>query len=300
MKNLSLALATLLLAVPALAAESQAVPAPAVDPAKPALEAQQPTVPVAPPALDASADALKRPLPARDTADVGLKGEYSVGVFNPLKVALVDGVELQLQPLLFFVAPNVLFRVAHGEMGGFRWASEYGVYCPTPLMKLTQGYAIPTWSKGGGQVGWLLVPSVGIAGTYGKRTESTLTFAADLTVGIPLTHNDATGAGSIAPLDDLLSPVTTGLRLRVNATYDLSLLTWLRARAYLGLSLHGKNPSPITMTGGGSLDFAVGRYSRFTLGFMWWNSDSNAIDYATHQHVRSNDFFPTIDFIWAG
>jgi hypothetical protein len=33
---------------------------------------------------------------------------------------------------------------------------------------------------------------------------------------------------------------------------------------------------------------------------MWWNSDSRAIDYRTHQHVRSNDFFPTIDFIWAG
>ncbi|MGC4120856.1 MAG: hypothetical protein QM765_41020 [Myxococcales bacterium] len=237
---------------------------------------------------------------ARDTADVGRPGEYSIGIFNPLKVGVADGVELQVQPLLFFVAPNVLFRVAHGEVGGFRWASEWGAYCPTPLMKLTQGYAFPTWAKQGGQIGWFLVPSAGIVGTYGERTGSTLTFNADLTVGIPLTHNDATGPGSIAPVDDLLAPVTTGMRFRAQATYDLALLSWLRARMYLGVSLHGKNPSPITMNGGGAFDFAVGKYSRVTLGFMWWNSDSGAIDYRTHQHVRSNDFFPTIDFIWAG
>ena len=290
---LSIAASALLLASAAIAAEPEASPATA--------PAVAPAAEVAPAAAPAPSPAeVKAPLPARNTADVGKKGSYSIGVFNPLTVALVDGLELQTQPLLFFISPNVLFRVDHGKVGDLRIAGEYGVYCPTPAMKLAQGWLFPTWGKSGNQVGWFLVPSVGIVGTVGEQKGSTFTLAMDLTVGIPLTRNDTTSIVGIAPLDDLFAPVTTGYRYRATATYDLSLLTWLRARAYLGLSLHGNNPSPITMTGGGSLDFAVGKYSRFTLGFMWWNADTQAMDQKTHAHVRSNDVFPTIDFIWAG
>ncbi|MBI5544990.1 MAG: hypothetical protein HY901_13955 [Deltaproteobacteria bacterium] len=244
--------------------------------------------------------ARAEPLLSRDTADVGSAGSYSIGVFNPLKVAVSDGVELQAHPLLFFVAPNLTVRIAQGELGGFRLASEYGLWCPTPLMRLTQGFLFPTWDHGSGEVGWSLVPQAGLVATRGHRASRTLTLAADIAVGIPLTRDDLTAPGGIAPLDDWLAPVTTGFRARLNVAYDVSLVSWLRGRAYLGLSLHGKNPSPVAFSGGLSLDLAVGRNSRFTLGMMWWNADTREMDLRTHQHVRSNDFFPTLDFIWAG
>ena len=41
-------------------------------------------------ALDAALDRIGVDF-ARDTADVGKQGEYSIGVFNPLTVAVTDG-----------------------------------------------------------------------------------------------------------------------------------------------------------------------------------------------------------------
>lgn len=250
--------------------------------------------------LAASPARAQGPLLARDTADVGAPAQYQVGVFNPLKVGLVDGLELQTQPLLFFVSPNAVFRVRHGEIAGFRFVGEYGIYCPTPAMMLLQGWLFPTWSQGGGKVGWWLVPSAGLAVSRGNRLSRVLTFNLDVAAGIPLTRHDLTPLSGVAPLEDLFAPVTSGFRTRFNVTYDAALLPWLRARAYLGLSVHGANPSPVGFNGGAGFDVAVGKQSRFTLGFLWWNADTGAIDETTHERYRNNDFFPTLDFIWAG
>jgi hypothetical protein len=108
----------------------------------------------------------------------------------------------------------------------------------------------------------------------------------------------------VTPVAELFAPVFTGFRGRLKVSYDARLgLDWLRGRLFLGMNLHGTNvdyPSPVTVNGGGGFDVAVGKYSRFTLGFIWWNADTRAIDPKTHKGVRSNDVYPTIDFIWAG
>ena len=253
--------------------------------------------------LLAASSALADPLPARDTADVGKKGDWSIGVFDPFKIAVHDGVELKGPSLLFLVAPNVTVRVAHFEAFGFRFAGEYGVSTPSPLMHLLQGYLTPTYADGGGAVGWFLVPSVGLVATRGNRLSRTLTFSADIAAGIPLGRDTSTAPSGVAPYDDMLSPIYGRVRFRVGGSYDARLFNWLRARAWLGMSLHGTSydsPSPVAFTGSLSLDLAVGKSSRFTLGVLWWNADTHAIDLANHSRERSNDFFPTIDFIWAG
>ena len=38
---------------------------------------------------------------------------------------------------------------------------------------------------------------------------------------------------------------------------------------------------------------------RLTFGLAWWNYFQHAIDPATFESRRSNDVFPTLDFIWA-
>ncbi|MFN7135389.1 MAG: hypothetical protein ACK4N5_25165, partial [Myxococcales bacterium] len=109
----------------------------------------------------------------------------------------------------------------------------------------------------------------------------------------------------IAPLDLLLAPVLTGFRGRVGALYDRPFTSWLRGRVYGDVWVHGKQVpmhalSRLTFTSGVGLDFAVGKQSRFTLGAMYWNADTAAFSLKTHTHHRSHDFFPTLDFIWAG
>ena len=248
----------------------------------------------------ASASARADLLPARDTADVGVEGSWSIGLIAPLTYAISDGLEVQTHPLFFLVAPNFVVRAEHGQALGFRFAGEYGAFCPTPAMRLTQGYLFPSWAETGGQIGWVVVPHAGIVATRGNRYERTLSFSVDAALGVPLTHGNPISFGGVAPVDDELAPVTTGFRVRLNATYDAAILSWLRARAWLTLSLHGRNPSPVGVSAGGGFDLGVYKAWRVTAGFMWWNADTGAIDEASHAHVRSNDFFPTLDFIWAG
>jgi hypothetical protein len=251
-----------------------------------------------------SSTAFAEPLRARDTADVGMKGDWSIGIFDPLKIAVHDGIELKGPSLLFLIEPNLTVRVAHFDLFGFRFAGEYGVSTPSPLMNLLQGYVTPTYAKGGGKVGWFLVPSVGLVATRGNRASRTLTFSADVAVGIPLTRDTTTAPNGVAPYDDLLSPIYGRVRVRLQASYDAGLcLDWLRGRIWTAVSLHGTtydSPSPIAINAGLNFDVAVGKQSRVTLGVMWWNADTQEMDMKTHAHVRSNDFFPTIDFIWAG
>ena len=220
-----------------------------------------------------------------------------------MKIAVHDGVELKGPSLLFLVDPNLTVRVAHFEAFGFRFAGEYGVSCPSVLLHELQGFLSPSYADGGGTVGWALVPSVGILASYGERTERVLTLSADVAFGIPLTRDDTTAPGGVAPYDDLFSPIYGKVRGRLSVTYDARLLDWLRARGSFGVSLHGTtqdSPSPMALNATLGFDVAIGKQSRFTIGAMWWNADTGAIDLATHKHIRSNDFFPTIDFIWAG
>ena len=85
--------------------------------------------------------ALATPRPARDTADVGNRGTYSVGIFNPLRIAFHNRFELQAAPILFFVAPHLDFRfailkppVVNGELPmGVRLTAEAGLLMPTFL-----------------------------------------------------------------------------------------------------------------------------------------------------------------------
>lgn len=247
--------------------------------------------------------ALAEPLPARDTADVGRAGQYSVGVFAPLTVAVRDRLELQAYPLLFFISPNAVLRLGYGELLGFRLAEELALSCPTPAMRLLQGTLFPSFTQGGGRVGWVAVPRIGLVASRGDRASRVLTLSADVALGLTLSRNDATAPSGVTPLVELFAPVYAGFRARLGATYDVRLLDWLRARAFLGVSLHGVNadyPSPVAFNAGAGFDVAVGKHSRFAVGFLWWNADTHAIDPKSFARLRSNDVYPTIDFIWAG
>jgi hypothetical protein len=240
------------------------------------------------------------PLPARETAHVGEAGQYSVGIFAPLTYAVAEGLELRGHPLLFLVSPNLVVRHRHLQTQRWTLAGEYGLSVPTPLLELSQGYLLPSWDRSDDTVGWIVVPRAGLVASRGSLQQGVLTFFADVAVGIPLTRNDAEPLDAPAPLEMLLAPALHGYRGRVGAAYDHPFTERLRGRLYADGFVHQARPSPLTLRGGVNLDLGVGRQSRLTLGVVWWNADQHAIDPATGRRHRSNDFLPTLDFIWAG
>lgn len=263
--------------------------------------------------LGGAAPGAAQTLAARETAQVAPRGTYSVGVFNPLRAAVGNRLEIQTHALLFFVAPNGIARVAHVDRGdAFRLTGEYGLSVPTLAMKLSQGHLFPSWYYQRQQVGWIVAPRAGAVASLGNPEGQVVTLRADLTVGVVLTHTDTMPLDTYAPVELLFAPVTGGYRGRVGGIYDRSLSPRWRVRGYADLYLHGsgelhdrfewpiKSSPHLTTRLGAGLDVALGRRrrNRLTFGLAWWNYAQHAIDPNTFEPRRSNDVFPTADFIW--
>jgi len=234
---------------------------------------------------------------ARETAQVGKRWDYSVGVFGPLQLGIADGVELRAHPLLFFVSPNLDVRVAHIRAETFSLAGEYGFSIPTLALRLTQGFLFPTEGK---NIHWAVVPHAGARASFGNTEGNVFTVLADIAIGVPLEKNELTPMGAWPFLEVALAPYITGFRGQVGALYDYKLNELFRLRGHADAFFHRAAPSVLTLRGGLNVDIRVGRMSRLSVGGVWWNADQHAINERTLERVRSNDFLPTLDFIWAG
>lgn len=234
---------------------------------------------------------------ARETAAVGNRGDYSVGVFAPLDLGLADGLELRAHPILFLLSPNLDVRVAHVRKARFALAGEYGFSVPTLLLRMSQGFLFPTTGK---EIPWAVVPHAGARASFGSVDSHVWTLVADVAVGVPFGKNDLTPVGTWPFLEMQVTPLVTGIRGQLGALYDHRLSERVRLRGYVDAFLHRAQPSVLTIRAGLNVDVRVGRKSRLTFGGVLWNADQHAIDRTTMQRVRSTDFLPTVDFIWAG
>ena len=281
-----------------------------------------------------SSVAFAEPRPARDTADVGDRGDWSVGVFNPLRIAVHDRVELEANPLVFFVAPHVNARFAilkdaeadpaeGPKPRGLRLTGELGLSLPTFAMRLMKGWTFPSWSTSSDDVGWMLVPRLGLLLSGDVLTHDVWTVRADAAVRVPLGANNATPMSSfVAPLDLLLAAPLTGICARVGGAYDHAFGERLRLRGEFNVYVTGGQGdlvvagadvgplaaiNPVILTAHVGLDIAVFKQSRITVGALWANYDqgqtvvvADADGFSKRVPVRSNNFLPTIDYIWAG
>ncbi len=275
--------------------------------------------------------ALAQPRPARDTADVGNKGAYSVGVFNPLRLAFTDRLELQAQPILFFIAPHLDVRFAilkpPVEPGalpmGVRLTAEAGLLMPTLGMRLMKGFFFPTWATSTNDIGFMLIPRVALLVSGDFFTHDVLTFRIEGQMRIPMGPNSATPINSfLAPLEILFAAPLTGFLGRVGGSYDHAFGDRLRLRGEANLYVTGTQGnltvdganvgplasiSPFIFTAHLGLDIAVFKYSRIAVGALFANYDQGATEVRTgasgfseRVRVRSNNILPTLDFIWAG
>ncbi len=242
-------------------------------------------------------------LEARDQARTAPAGRWTAGVWSPLRYAVNDRVELAAHPLLFFAAPHLEASVRHLQAGPWQLTGQYGLALPSPAMRLLQGHLFPSWERGGGEVGWTLVPRVGLLASHGSE-RAVLTARAEVAVGVPLVATDARPLESLAPLDLVFDPVLAGYRGRLGALFDRALGQRLRWRVSADLYLHGVDEdhtrgflSRLTVRAGLGLDLALGARTRLVLGVYAWNDYQHAVDEAGRP-VRSNLLLPVIDLRW--
>lgn len=270
-------------------------------------------------------------LPARETADVRAGGDWSLGVFNPLRLGVKDGIELEAHPLVLLSAPHITVRVRHfsGGTGGWRLAGEYGVGVPLLSWQMVNplgvaGDLVPSCKvadKDARQSAWcdrpgtILAPSVGLALSKGLLNRSGVeravaTLRADVAKGFALTGKAASPLAAWAPADVQFAPWVGQLRGRLRAGYDRALRDDLRVRAELGAyyttQAADDDRSPWTASAYAGLDYGIGKASRLTVGAIYWNSDMHGIElgkgadgYGQVTRVRHHEVWPTVDFIWS-
>ncbi len=265
-------------------------------------------------------------LDARDTADVKDEGEWSVGIFNPLSLSPKEGVELELHPLLFFTAPHLQARFAHGEPGsaGWRVSSLVGLWFPYPALTSGPplglvGFFVPTCKVAEGEPdtpqgdwcqapGWMVVPRLGLAASRGDV--NVVTLKADVAGAVMLEGHRPAPLDTYAPLDLQLAPLFNSWRAHGSVRYDYRVREGLRAsvegHVYRVGDTTVADQSPWAAASHLGLDIAVSDTSRVSVGLYYWNTDQRAVSVETKDgfgevtRVRSHDVMPTIDFIWEG
>jgi hypothetical protein len=244
------------------------------------------------------AGARAQALAPRDSAHGAPRGSWSVGVTEPLRISVSERVTLRTHPLLFLLAPNAHVRVGLGERAGFTLAADAGASVPTLALRLLQGHLLPAWERSGQQVGLRLVPHLGLRASHPVREAGLLTLFADVAVGLRLSGERTPALGAPAPLELLLAPALGGVRSQAGALLEWALGPRLRLRAQLDGAHYEAGGSAWSTHAALGLDVGVGTHGRLALGGAWWNSDQHAYDFATGERYRSNDFLPTLDFIW--
>lgn len=249
-------------------------------------------------------------LPPRDTA--APVGRWSVGVVDPLRIALSEDVELSAHPLLFLVlTPNAELKVRTARAERWTFASTVGLSVPTVAMRLAQGTLFPTWDKDGGRVGWFVVPSVGLLATRALRGgRDALTLGLESAIGVQIGSNDARPVDGWAPLEIAFGPALHGTRVHAHVTEDVAVVPTVRARIgldvwFLGRRTPEPEKSPWILGARGGLDVGLTAHTRLAVGFVAFSYDNHRTEVRKDEagrwqrvRVRSSDVWPTLDLLW--
>jgi hypothetical protein len=241
-------------------------------------------------------------LAARDSADITPSGRWSVGVLDPLRIGVSKNIEINTHPIItLLLSPNVEARVAL-RTGKLRVTGEYGLSVPTFAMRLTSGYLLPNWKQSDNRLGWFVVPSVGLAVSYGIWTGRI-----DSAIGVPLGRNDATPLDTWAPIELIFAPALNRYRHHAGMIFDQPATTWLRVRGALDAWMIGPFDPPksqFIFAASAGVDLALGKSLRLALGGYLYNSDQRrqvveCSPRCERKNVRSWDVYPTFDLIFS-
>jgi len=87
---------------------------------------------------------------------------WSVGIFQPLRYGLQEGLELSSHPGWFFVLPNASFKISFADFKSFNTAAKVSFTYPTPLLNMLSKEGI------GGIIdpNLIIPPMLGVSGSF--------------------------------------------------------------------------------------------------------------------------------------
>ncbi len=249
-------------------------------------------------------EAFANEFAARDTAQVPRVGGWSAGVLHPLRWVPLPNVEFRLHPLVFALAPHASARVSHVRSGAWTLSGDYGLAVPYLAAKALQGHLFPAYERGGGDVGFSLLPSLGALLSH-HSAERVITAKLDVAFRLPIVASDLRPLEAPAPIEMLFAPWLNDYRLRAGGLWDSRVSPRLRARCYVDVFVHGVDADRdalvldhFTFRTGAGLDVAVSSRWRLAVGVVVWNAQQFAKD--DHgRPKRSTDVLPVLDAIWA-
>jgi hypothetical protein len=249
-------------------------------------------------------------------------------VLNPLRLGL-GPIELELHPLVALVAPHVDVRFpllrapsagalrATGLVGlalptgGFRLAKPLGVRGDlVPSCKVTQ--AEPERGDSCDEPPWVVVGKLGAMASIGLDVRDgqewgVLTAKVEVAKGLNVSGDDVLPLDAWAPVNVKLAPALGQFRAELSLAYDQAVLDDLRLRLELAGYYVDRDDtlSPWSTSLHVSADLRTSRHTRVTLGLIWWTADTHervididAEGFAHAHYIRSNEFWPTLDFLW--
>jgi hypothetical protein len=264
--------------------------------------------------------------PARETAHVRGRWDGQVGLFNPLRLGLADGIEVEAHPLVFLVAPHATVRVRHLKQGPWTLTGLYSAGVPTGGFRLAAplglaGYLAPSCKVAAHngsdsdcrQPPWLVSLGLGVQAShqtfFASGLDGVATVTLDVATGMPLSGQSQGNLGAWAPVETQFAPDLGLSRLRLRGAWDQALTSWLRARGEAGLTWVEQKPDLGTSPWLASLyvgaDVRLSHRLRLTAGAVYWNADQHELaferDAAGYDHavrVRTHSLWPTLDLLW--
>ena len=256
-----------------------------------------------------AASAAADPMPARETARVLPQKGLAVGLSSPSAIGLGHGFEITTMVVPWLLlSPNASVRLELLKTkSGITFTTEYGLGVPSGAMWIFKGYLFPSYATTDKSPPFIFQQHAGVWLSGGER--GVWTARADVTTALGGNSDYAPMGGFVAPLNLWFGPATTGSRWHLGATYDYALIDKLRVRAGLHGYALGKatttDQSLLYFSADAALELGLGKRFRVALGAQWYNFDKHEIvtkqnDSGKYQkvHVRSNDFYPTLDLVF--
>lgn len=272
------------------------------------------------------AKARAQALPARETAEVRDRWQGQVGVFNPLRLGVAKGIELEAHPLTFLVAPHATVRVRHLQRGPWTLTGLYSAGVPTAGFRLAPpfglaGFLTPSCkvrdheaARGNDcwQPPWVVTLGVGAQASRqfalaGRDAVATATLQVDK--GIAIGDQPARSLDAWAPVEAQFAPAMGLWRGRLALAWDQAVASRVRLRGEASLLVVERQPalgaSPWLSSVYAGADVGLGQRLRLTAGAIWWNADQHAVQasktadgFDRLERVRTHSVWPTLDLLW--
>ena len=112
------------------------------------------------------------------------KGRWEVGIFQPMRYGLNEGLEYSTHPLLFFVMPNISLKISQKDIRGYKTATRLKVFYPTPMLNMVARKGI------GGLIDPNIVmpPLLGASGSF-LASKTIFGFSTTFSAGVDLGVN---------------------------------------------------------------------------------------------------------------